>query len=154
MGASVCIIIQTQKAFHTILSEVKRNRANYTLFRNMKVKCTSNLANKCFPNLIMNQLLFNYFHTLAEIEWSGRHIWWQNSLLKNVSDLHARARARVSSYQKFFEHSCQQICWERTMNYKVKEAPANVDMFSNESDKNLVPQYWFIYTEELPKLSW
>ena len=64
MGASVCIIIQTQKAFHTILSEVKRNRANYTLFRNMKVKYTSNLA----YNLIMNQLLFNYFHTLAEIE--------------------------------------------------------------------------------------
>ena len=68
MGASVCIIIQTQKAFHTILSEVKRNRANYTLFRNIKVKYASNLANKCCPNLIMNQLLFNYFHTLAEIE--------------------------------------------------------------------------------------
>ena len=39
------------------------------------------------------------------------------------------------------------------MNYKVREAPANVDMFSNESDENLVPKYWFIFTEELPKLS-
>ena len=34
------------------------------------------------------------------------------------------------------------------MNYKVKEVPANVDMFSNESDENLVPQYWFIFTEK------